>query len=703
MAASTLAVALTGTLWATPEPPADETGPIDVETTTGAVAVATSEQLSVSLPNNRQTGLDPEILDPASVLPGITGTAVPSTDSQPLKFDPETMMRVEDLRPGMKGYGLTVFNGIRPEKFDVEVVGVRHAAMAGMDLVLCYLSSPKLKDIGVVAGMSGSPVYVDGKLIGAVAYGWQANKEALAGVTPIEKMLDVFNVTPGRQPEGAGADATFQAYESYMEMRRALAAGRMPDLTSLPGAALWGRALKATQSASMAEDSGLQPLSAPVFLSSSSPATVRLAQQLFPGMMITPVGAQAAAAGGSVGYVAPSLMAENSPGGAVTDLQELAREMSGGYGISVPFIEGDLSMAGVGTVTYRHGNRLVAFGHPMFEQGVTRFPMAPARINEVVRSILRPFKVGEPLGQVGLVVQDRLPAIGGVFGEGADMFPLHCVIDDPSYGGRREFNFRIWNDRDMSPMLNMVAIQEATAAAGRASGNTAILFRYSMAFDDGTSFTKEEYFSDTYGGTTAAFIVGADLGTMTTNPFKRVRPTRVDFAVRVADRLPEAQIIVGSVDQEVYRPGDTVTVEWEMQPYRKLRERRRFSFRLPENLADGTYELAVGDSKTRTSVDASRNPGGERIYDYEALVGLIRRHYPRNKVYVTLADQDTGVAVRGEELPKLPASIIGTFQDTVEPVHLAPVKGNLLVDADVVTPYDVKGSVKTTITVRRRI
>lgn len=678
--------------------PAPET--VDVVTTQGTNAVATAEEMAVKPGRNRETGLGREILDPASRI-----STEPTSDSTPLQFDSATMMKASEVRPGQKGYGLTVFNGIRPEKFDIEVVGVRHSAMAGMDIILCYLRSPKLHEIGVVAGMSGSPVYVDGKLIGAVAYGWTTNKEALAGVTPIADMLEVFNATPGQQPEDTeGAESTFQAFNQYKAMQAALATagpGKTPEF-QVPSLAHWGLTGNRSSSLGIAEAPGMVPLASPVFLSSSNPRTVEMAEKLFPGMMITPTGAQSASAGGG-GYVAPSLKAENCPGGPVEDLQALCDEMSGGYGVAVPFVEGDLNMAGVGTVTYRHGNRLVAFGHPMFEQGLTRFPMAPARINEIVRSIIRPFKVGEPLGQVGMVVQDRRPAIGGVFGPGAEMFPVKCTIEDSSYTGRREFNFRVWNNRDLAPMLVMTALQEAASGAGRASGNVAALFNYTIHFEDGTSVTKEQYFADSFGGTSAAYMVGADLGVMMTNPYRKTRPKSVEFTMRVADRLPEAQLVQGAVDQPVYRPGETVSVEWNMQPFRKPQERMSYSFRLPENLPDGTYELTVSDASTRTALDASRSPGAERVFSYESLVEVVRRNYPRNKVYVTLQDRDTGVSIRGNELPKLPGSIIDTFASTVDSSQIAPVTGNLLVDSEVVTPYDVSGSVKKVIKVQRKI
>ena len=656
--------------------------------TTVTAAVATGRAATAQLPANRETGLE--------AAPSPTDTA--STGAS--EFDPKTMMRSEDVRPGMKGYGLSVFSGIRPERFEAEVVGVRHRVFPGQDIILCKLSSPYLVDIGVIAGMSGSPVYMDDKLIGAVAYGWTNSLEPLAGVTPIEAMLEVYAKTPakpGSAPPARDTGGNLEAYTAYMEMRRTLALRSPLDssgaasftvkASDLPGLAGSGFTLPETVT--------MQPLSTPLFVSSSSPVTLGIIEMMFAGMGVQPV------AGGVSGASAPSARAQNSPGGPVDDLQALANELSGGYGLAVPMVEGDLNMAGVGTVTWRKGNRLIAFGHPMFQFGSVKFPMAPARVNGLVRSSVRPFKLGEPLGQIGAIRQDRLPAIGAVFGETVNMIPVRTSVEDANYRGRREFSFRVLDDRDMAPGLAMTVIGESIAAAGRAGGDTAALFRYSADFDDGTTITREDYVADASGGITAAYAAGSDIGVMMTNPYKKVVPTKISFDIRLADKLPQARIMSASADRDFYRPGDSVKVAWELQPYRKEPQRMSFDFRLPTNLPNGEYTLTVGDASTRSRVDAARNPGGERVFDYASLVRALERNYPRNKVFLTLQDNDTGAAVRGAEMPKLPGSVIGTIESATDSPYYSPVRGNLLVDADVATQFEVGGDESVTIRVTR--
>ncbi len=658
--------------------------PGDAPTTAVTAAVASEKVSVVGLPENRPSGL----AAPASAL----NTAAHGVGV----FDPKTMMRPEDVRPGMKGYGLSVFSGIRPEKFGATVVAVRHRVFPGQDIILCQLDHPVLKDIGVIAGMSGSPVYIEDKLIGAVAYGWTNAKEALAGVTPIDAMLDVYASTrEGGGTEGASRDAAggFEQYEAYMKMRRDLQV-----VSPWRGRGPAGFDLKAEDVPGLANLPGtipMQPLSTPLYLSTASPATLDLARRFFDGLPVVPV------SGGIVS--APSAPAQNSPGGPVTDLKALADEVSGGWGLAIPMVEGDMNMAGVGTVTWRSGGKLVAFGHPMFQFGAVEFPMAPARINALVRNSVRPFKVGESLGQVGMIRQDRLPAVGGVFGETARMVPVRASVEDVSYAGRRQFQFRVLAERDLVAGYAMLTLAESIASAGRSGGDTAATFRYSIAFDDGTTFTKDNYVADGSGGVTAAVAVASDLGVLAMNPYKRVRPTSAEMDIRLSNRLPQAAIVRATTDRPQYRPGDTVRVGMELQPYRKPPQRLQYEFRLPANLPDGEYSLGITDSSGRTSVDMQRNPGGEKVFDFDSLMRLVRRNYPRNKVYVTLRDSDTGATVRGSEMPKLPGSVIGTLSQTVDSPDYAAVNGNFLVDADIVTGYEIEGGQGLTVRVSRRI
>ncbi len=619
-------------------------------------------------------------------------------------FDPATMMRATDVRPGMRGYGLTVFSGLRPERFDAEVLGVHHRFFPNQDLILCRLTAPQLKDLGVVAGMSGSPVYIDGKLIGAVAYGWSDSLDALAGVTPIDAMLEVYasvGETSSTQSTGAPEGGSRAMFEAYLAMRESAQLNLLPRTGGVSAISVKKSGVSQAGTSNLdglPDEMSLQPLGAPLFMSSASPATLALARDFFAGTGMDPVGASLAGGG------AASANAENSPGGPVTDLAALANDVSGGYALAVPMVEGDLSMAGVGTVTWRKGDRLVAFGHPMFQFGSVEFPMAAARINTMVKSRVRPFKLGESVGQIGAVRQDRLPAIGGKFGPPLEMIPVHATVRDAVYSGVKDFNYRVMRHRELTPGLVMTVLAESMAAAGRSGGDAAAFFRYSVGFDDGTTFTQENYLADQWGGSEAAMVAGADVGALVTNPFKKVMLSRMDFDVEVVDKFPEATLFRAQLNRDTVRPGETVAVEWQLSPYRGEPRVMSTNFVVPDNLPDGDYRVMVGDAASRRQAEAVRNPGGSRVLDYESLLRVVKRNFPRNKVYVTVMDADSGVSLHGQELPRLPGSVETLMREGAgEQPYFASVQGNFIVDADIATRLEIKGSRTMTLKVARNL
>jgi len=665
-----------------------QTIPVDSEPR--EIQTSSTVRTIINEPNYRETDLTTS----AMVAP-VKPAAVP--------FDESKMMRVGDIRPGTKGYGLTVFSGIEPERFDVDIIGVRHRMMAGTDIILCRIQSPYLQDLGVIAGMSGSPVYVDDKLIGAVAYGFLDVDDPLAGVTPIENMLAVYNstpTTPAQQPDDSADAGGLTAFDDYMALKAD------PTMENLRRVAVGGAKAEPLQMRgsdfgnqfSLPSEFTLQPLSAPVVVTSENSLTEQLAQSVFPQMDVMSASQPAAAAS----QWSPSALALNSPGGPVENIQALSEKFSGGYAMSVPFIEGDLHMAVVGTVTWRLNDRLVGFGHPMFEKGTSYAPMAAARINALVRERVKPFKLGETVGHLGMIRQDRLPAVGGLFGQTAKMFPVAVHVNDSAYAGNREFNFRLWNDKSMTPGFVATVLGESLSAGARTGGDSAALYTYSFRLNDGTSVTAENYSSDSGGTVMAIMGAMADTGILMNNPFKRVDLEELSFNMTVTDRLRQASIESATLDKDIYHPGDTAVIEWIVHPYRQEEVRMAYEIAVPDHLPDGDYEVVISDATTRESLESRRNPGEMKIHDYEDIVRLVQRNFADNRIYVSMVDNDTGISVRGSELPKLPGSVINLIQDTANTEYLAPVRGNFVVDADIKTAYEISGKATVKLKVERK-
>ncbi|MCX7626669.1 MAG: hypothetical protein N2Z21_10750, partial [Candidatus Sumerlaeaceae bacterium] len=273
-------------------------------------------------------------------------------------FDPNSMMRATDLKPGMKGYGLTVFRGTEPERFEAEVVGVRHRALPGDDMILCRLTHPLLQDIGVVAGMSGSPVFINDKLIGAVAYGWTYSKEPLAGVTPIESMLRVMEVTSDKLRDPNDNAGRMELFQQFVAMRQAL---NVLPLTKFHNETICSLAVPKSEfvllpefDQSLPETLKLEPLSAPLYASFTSPLSLSLLRALFPHSALYTV-AMGASSGTAEEGTSTTERGKDLDSEATVSLSS---RLSGGYALAVPLLEGDLALAGVGTVSFRKGDKL---------------------------------------------------------------------------------------------------------------------------------------------------------------------------------------------------------------------------------------------------------------------------------------------------------------------------------------------------------
>jgi hypothetical protein len=649
----------------------------------------------------RPTGLSPEVV----------ATSPTITTSHPnLEFNPDTMMRVEELRPGMKGFGLTVFSGIRPERFDAEVIGVRHKSMmAGQDIILVRLSTPRLDGIGVVAGMSGSPVYINGKLIGAVGYGWPGDKVPLAGVTPVEDMLRVLNATqeaqmtpdgPGSSPLGSSSESQ-RLFETWLQVLNT----RSPEPLQR-NSRLFAQGedrLAASEFASLVPDMSLpqadmRPLAAPLHLSSASPSVQRLMPLLFPDRDFVSAGAMGATSS-SGGEIVRSTLA--SPGGPI-DLETLAKEIDAGWGLSVPLVDGDFNLSGVGTVSFRHGQRLVAFAHPMWGRGTSAMPAAGARISTIVHSINRPFKLGDSLGQFGMITQDRLPAIGVMVGREAPMFPVNITVDDPQYEGARTFAMRVWKDRDMGANYLLVAIAESIDTVARSSGDAAVDLRYTLEFSDGTRVEKSRFFADPQGGILAALLIGAEVGAMTNNPFKPLQPQSVKVAMRTGYHRAQARLERIRTERSNYKPGDTVLIHFDLVPYRAARQPKTVQLTIPDELPEGTYQILLGDATARQNLQMSLEPAMTRINSFASLVRLVRMNFAENRVYATLTDTDAGASVGSSNLSRLPASVLATLAATTPSEDFAPIRGNLITEHDEPTNFELFGSQILPITVSRK-
>lgn len=555
-------------------------------------------------------------------------------------------MDVSDIKPGMKGHAVTVFQGERTDRFEIEIVDTIPNYLPKQDAVLFRSSDPRLEHSGIVGGMSGSPIFIDGKLVGALAYGWRFNKDALGALTPIDNMLQVArlpyrpDVLPhprGRSRKGAAgwADVMLGLDTSPLPARR-----RPHELDP---------------------SSGLVPLQIPLSIAGLGAGSSRMLAEAF-GMM--PV------RGGSAGSTPPAGQAKKKiwkPGDAV----------------SVVLVRGDSSVAGNGTVTWvgPKGDRLLAFGHSMFNDGPTNVPMADARVHTIINSVERSVKISSPLTLQGLMYQDRQPAIALRTDLLAPMIPVHTEIQGPD----PDLPVRIYDNHvafgvDLTPNLLAVILAEGVDEAARDAAEVVLKVQHELSVETskGTRDVTidEEVF---FPGGVVGRMLGRSRGVVTTaavldNDFEVGRILGVRQRVQLEYAAPVETIEEVRLQEDEVRAGDVVRLEVTLRSYKGDRRTETLPLRIPDDAAGEQVQIEVA--------------GGDFVRPYrpipdslDDLITTLARAYPPRSMVASIYREGEGLSTRHGLMPQLPDSVLETLVDrgsTVDSVKLKQLARRVL-------------------------
>lgn len=530
-----------------------------------------------------------------AVPPGIPG-GTPAPSALPT-------IAVGEVQTGQRGYGLSVFSGGEPERFEVEVVGVLRNIMGpDTDYILARLTGKGLEKSGVIGGMSGSPVFLDGRLAGAVAFGWPFANEAIAGITPIADMRQLSGL-PGLDTPPAVPPPPVKLAD--------LVAGRLP--------------------------AGLLAAPMPAFVPPLGQGSTTGVQWFSSGFGERSLGLLRQ----SLGSVAPSGQAGQA-----------AAPLAPGSAVAAVLVDGDLRLAAAGTVTDRVGDEVFAFGHSFLGLGPVQVPMANAEIVTVLSSQYSSFKIANIGEIVGAFEQDRRAGIQGRIGAAAPMVPMELRIKGPR---PRTFHMRLAEVPQFLPMLAGSSVLAGLEATSYTAGSQGIdLTARIRIVGHGDLEVRQSFDGDNAGNEGAAHLL-AVAGYLTQNPLLRVRLESIDVEVEQVP-LPRTASLVGAhADRTVVRPGERVTLNLDLVPYRGERLRRTLAVDLPDDLPNGRYSLLVGDGR---SVDAARlavEPADPVTFD-QALE-LLRSLNSRRDLVVLGLFSGPGLAVAGEVMPRLPASV----------------------------------------------
>jgi hypothetical protein len=597
--------------------------------------------------------------------PAAASTAAPPVETFPLEY----------VRPGMVGVGRTVFEGSRIEDFRVEVIGVLENVGPRQSMVLARLVGGPLAETGVIAGMSGSPVYLEGKLLGAVAYGFPFSKECIAGITPIGEMIEA---TRTETPRAASARFTAPMGVGGPQApldRASLAAALQRPLRAIAPDAAHMRGDLPPQLSGQA----LSPLSLPLVFSGFDPGVFQWAQGLFAGMGFRPV----MGAGGGAKPQAP--LPDLAPGAAV--------------GLSL--VEGDLDLSATGTITHIDGGRVYAFGHPFYNLGPTQFPMKKAYVYSVFPSLYQSWKISAPADPVGTNDQDRIAANAGRLGQTPRMIPVTVNIST-ILGQNRTFSFRMVDDELFSPVLAYVSLASVLQANERAYGTSTIRVDATVGLSGNRTVRVEDLFTQEQPAMQAAALVAAPLAYVMTNDFEKVRIEKLDVDVSSEETVQSATVERVWLERTgPVRPGSEVPLKVLLRTYRGEARTETISVGIPVNAPTGTYSLMVADAQSLTALEQREMRQSFAPKDLDQLIRAINGLRRNNHVYARLLRTDEGAIVRGEYLQSLPPSVLSVLGGSDQGTSVVPLRTAAVWDYDLTTDFAVTGSRVLTLNVER--
>ncbi len=564
----------------------------------------------------------------------------------------------------MRGVAYTVFEGVKPESMDVEVLGVLHNVNGPKgDIILVRLHGTKVEYTGVVAGMSGSPVYLDGKLAGALAFRiGEFSKEPIAGVTPIADMLEISALDRSPAEETSAVKPSVNS-----------AAGK----TSGPGESI---ALPGSPDLAGKDFSNyLKPIETPLVFNGFSEQAIQLFAPQFASNGIVPV------------MGAGSVSNDKQP-----------EPLEAGSAISAILVRGDMDIEATCTVTYVDAQRLLACGHPLLQFGSVDLPMNKAEVLATLPSLLNAFKIVNTTEPVGTFVQDRHTGIMGVFDRQPEMIPVTLSIH--SNTGSKEFHYEVLNNPKLTPIALMVTVFNALHGVNEFGEEITYRLAGSIGVKGFPDVTMRNMFSPIENGQPsamqAALALGERFGRIYDNAYNApaIAGVKLDFDLVRERRW--ARLESARTDVTEARPGQDIMLETVLAPYRGERIVQQIPVKIPTSASKGTLRILVSDGDTLDRIGRG-NPAFGRKLDLASTIALLNKEHSNNRVYVSLLEADPEARVADKVMPTLPISIMNVM-DGMRGNQEMVVSAESSVDETATAPLDyvVSGAQLLTVTVK---
>lgn len=561
---------------------------------------------------------------------------------------PQEIMKVAEIKDGMTGIGKTIFKGTKIETFDFKVLGILRDTLApGKDIIFVELFSPELTDTGVIAGMSGSPLYIDGKVIGAVAFGFNFAKKPIAGVTPIE---DIIAISEHNQPlyEVDITDIKIQFDEEHIKKISDFIQKELVRRTNL---------------------SPFKDMS-PIKLIPSSRGLNRSALSYFAPLFSS-----------SNNYSVPQEISKEP-------LRKELFQISPADMVAIPLVRGDFEFSASGTVTYVDGKNVYMFGHPFFNLGAVDFPLHKAEIITVFPSYQNSFKLAATKHMIGAVVQDRFSAVQGELGKAPYMIPLKVFLKNRN----KKFAIEMIDHPLLTPTLSLISLTGIFSSEYQDFGFRSIKV-------NGKIFIEGErniIINDLYTGVDAVNEFGGMVMAINffvmNNKEKRVKLQKMDFEISGSEDTRKTAIENVILEKNAYKPGELINISIHLKNERGMRQEESATFKAP-NLSPGTvFYLMVADREEINKFEAKNVKNPYFPDTLNPLIRAINNLRKNNRIYIKLMTETQGLYIKGHEYSDLPLSLQNVFVFNARSNIQSKIKFSTITEYQIEVPAVVQGN-----------
>lgn len=544
-------------------------------------------------------------------------------------------MPLDAVKEGMRGTARTVFRGSEPEDFNVEILGVLPGGVGPkQDLIIGRLSGGGADRTAVFAGMSGSPVYIDGKLVGAVSYSFPFAKEPICGITPIAQMIAIFE----QKHQLEGKKATEPRVVSFSELS---ASSLVPDLPKNNASSGLASGMSSNSALMAVAGQSFQRIATPLTFTGFSQETLNFfAPQLMQAGLL-PV----AAAGGSA---------------AITPLKKAdEKTLLGGSSVMMQLTRGDYSLAAAGTVTFRDGDKIYAFGHPFLSLGSSDLPMSESHVVTVVPNVNNSFKLAVPDSMVGSMTQDRATGVYGNLGKAPKMIPVRISVQT-SRGQTEKISFEVARDDFLTPLLVNIAVYNAVIAQERGLGDTSVELSGEVKLKGQESVKVERRFAGGNATQLAAAAIATPVQVLLRSRFDDLEISGIELSIASKDGSRTGVLERMSVDRTRVAAGETV----EIQAFARTQAGRVFTQRIPVKIpADtpaGPLSIVIADGFTLQQASSTQQFVPR---DLSQLISTINRVKLSDRLYVQTTRTTAGAIIGSSEMPNLPPSVLATLNN----------------------------------------